>query len=316
MPSQSHALPRLLLVFLIAIGIGVPFIVWQRAGNAAAITGRPWDELSKAEQDEFSQKSYQELQETPVSSLGDLEGVRSHMSRIRWGVEGGVRAFNVDRQFEGTSAAAIDRQILIELASELIYYRYMQSDVEAYKRWRRDLGYALKPTDRLLKVWSVAQDYETVFEEQYPGDEHFEQVFDRFWAHGLSGINKANRVLGLCEGPGAAYIAFGKVSQNRPGDWPFPESAGAGRPGPVWVGTSASTHRDWWTAPHGEFADVLRGGQIIRVACLGIVVRYGDGIRLPMLLQFYQYPAGGQWWFRHFVVQNVPLNRNPGPTEF
>jgi len=205
-----------------------------------------------------------------------------------------------------------DRDELLRFVAEFLYYRYVQGSVDVYKRWRREHGYVLKPTDRLIKTWTVPEDYELFFGEPYPGDDAFERVFDRFWNDGLSRKGEASRVVGVCVDPEARGVAFGSTSVEDPGVGPFFE----GKLGVyLWLGRSGGTMRNWWSTPQGEFDDWLATVGRARLGTVSLIAQFESGDRFPMQVQFYQDPQSRKWWLLWITVNNV-LDNSVGATEY
>ncbi|MCC6285230.1 MAG: hypothetical protein IT439_08025 [Phycisphaerales bacterium] len=267
--------------------------------------GRPWLELSRKEQDELSKSSFASLRVRPIAQLTPAEVFETVNSLEAWsGPSPRLKQGEVRGDPNGRAA-------LIRLASDFLYHMFVQDDPAAYRAWRTSLGYTLVPTPFLIKGWTVPVDYETIFKEPYPGDDHFVSVFDAFWVR--ASATPSCRATGVCDGPGAAFVAFGQVAATNPGTWPSPRNV----PGlPVWVGSTALTNRNWWSAPHGGFAAVLKRKGTLRVAVVGLILEHADGVRAPVLLEFYQDGASDTWWIRNLIVQNPPFGRDNTAVEF
>lgn len=313
MPADAKPRRVALAAIIAAVVITIPLIVWMRAQERSTARGRPWGELSKPEQEDLSQAGYRRLPLRTLESLQSTDGVVAFLSGLpSLAGSAGAPVSHAPEEAQSGPGAAADRARLIQLSAELIWHRYMQHDVEVYKAWRRGMGDELKPTPRLMKIWTVASDYEIIFDEPYPGDDRFEEVFDRFWLQGIDGENRACRVTGICTGDGAEFLVFGSITAEEPGAWPRPQN----RDGvPIWVGSRSATFRNWWTPPR-ELPDLLADHPAVKVAVLGLIVSYADGVRLPMLIQYFQDPASGHWSIHHLVVQNEPDGRMLGPTEY
>jgi len=199
------------------------------------------------------------------------------------------------------AASPKDTEAIMQFVSELLVHRYVSDSVEEYKRWRRSRGYVLRPTRYLIEAYSVPEDYEIMFGEAYPGDDHFEKVFDRFWEYGLQRDDGSSRIVGVSRDPQTIVVAFGTISREAPGAWPIH----LGTLGlDLWRGRTGAELRNWWSPPSGEFSEWLQDQGTLRCAIVSIVCEFASGRRFPVHLRFCQDARTGRWWFVGMGVSN------------
>jgi len=200
-----------------------------------------------------------------------------------------------------------DVEAILRHTAELLYYRFAQDDVGAYKRWRFDRGYRLADAESMRRQ-AVPQGYKTLTGKEYPGDEHHEAVFDELWRLGLVNAEAAHRVVGLAADPTGLAVTFGRLTTHDPTGWPAVRGRLAED---VWHGRRAGGHRNWWISPSGGAREHLRKHGVTEVACVGVIAGYQRGDRYPMRLLFFKDEENGGWWLQAFQHLNFEYERFP-----
>jgi len=297
--NQAQALRTgkwVLAILVIAGALGL--VLWNL--QLIPRTSVPVSQMNEHQLEAYGQRVFRRFTIAPITDMEEPEEV----VRI-------LRDPVVDSQDPNQVPSDGDVQELLRLTGELLYMRYGQPSVDAYKRWRRGLGYRLEPTEYLIKAYTVPQDYEIIFGEPYPGDDRFEEVFDRFWEYGTGPERAGSRITGISMDPEARVVAFGRLSRENPGGWPIHD----GELGiDLWRGRSGAELRNWWTPPGGEFRRWLNEVGSARCAIVSLICEFASGRRLPVHLRFVQDPASQQWWFVGMGVSN-DVSQSVGTTE-
>lgn len=289
----------------LAGGAVVIAAVFLAAWNLQLIPGRVVSvgEMNANQLGVHGQRVYAKLAMTNISSTQSPDEV----ARL---LDGAV----VDDQGVARGAVAAsesETSALLRQAGELLFYRHVQPSVEAYKQWRRAAGYRLVPTEYLINGYTVPQDYELIFAEKYPGDDRFEEVFDRFWAFGIGPEREGSRIVGVSPAREARVVAFGRLSREDPGSWPLHDD-GLGIH--LWRARVGGELRNWWTPPGGELRPWLDEVGSARCAVVSLICEFASGRRFPIHLRYVQDPRSGNWWFVGMGVSN-DVDQTVGTTE-
>ncbi|MCE7970101.1 MAG: hypothetical protein DYG93_00275 [Leptolyngbya sp. PLA2] len=200
------------------------------------------------------------------------------------------------------AAADNDTLRLINLTGDTIYFRLIQQSPEAYRAWRESSGYVFRDAAAMRREL-VPQDYEFLFQESYPGDDHIVSVFDRLWTVARDRFNGAAMPVALpAEGTGLA-IAFGQIEFGQ--EIRLPVLSGT-LPGDVWMGRSQIGFRNWWSDPEGGAMQALQRHGRLRVALVGVILELQSGERYPFSFLYYQVPSGEWWLWRMNVLNTTP----------
>lgn len=194
-----------------------------------------------------------------------------------------------------------DRDAIVDLAAEFIYYRFAQGSVDEYKRWRRSRGEELIDPAR-LRGRQVPEDYVRCVGREYPGDAAAEAAFDDMWAVGRNAPAGGFKVGALASEPRGLCLALGELGPAGVGA--FPRLAGdLGEA--AWEGTRAGSFRVWWEHPTRSLTAAIKSSPRTRVATVGLIVELDDGKRLPLRLLLYQHPEERRWRLAGIQVTNA-----------
>lgn len=208
-------------------------------------------------------------------------------------------------------AAAAERDALLKHAGEFLYYRFVQPSPQAYRQWREANGYRFRDPEA-LRAGGLEAEYAYWFDEPYPGDPHFVEVFDRMWEGSLGFRGGRSRPVALAMERSGVEVAFGQVDIT----WAegFPRLSGE-YDAETWHGLQqVALARDWWTDPHGGIHEELHRsesverGARVRIALVGVVMEMLEGDRYPITLTFYQDDSGN-WWLWRMNALNVAMER-------
>ncbi|MEZ6243935.1 MAG: hypothetical protein R3B57_12935 [Phycisphaerales bacterium] len=232
-------------------------------------------------------KVYAKIPMTPLESFTSAEELRQSLLDI----------------VEGSEADASASEQIIAQAADLVYYRFCQSSPEEYAASRERWGYRRFSTAEMRRRM-VAEDYELIFHEPYPGDDKIEEVYRRLWQSSVERDGGVSRVVKMSATGMGAEIAFqdGMCLENM-GDWPR-LSGELGED--VWHGGGSGACRSWFVAPQGILPEGIRAsGRCARAALLGIVIEAENGVRYPIMMTLYQLKPGEPWWIAAFGRMNA-----------
>lgn len=282
---------RLRFGLVITVALAGAVLVLIRTGVLFHSVPRSVSEMSGAQLADYAQALYQQL---PMATADSL-----HSSEDYAGV---LRNAAIEVYDDWTEQEAIEaRDEIAAFVGAFLYQRFGQSSVESYKAWRREQGYELVPTSILIEGWQVPETYEYHYDEPYPGDDHFEEVFDRFWSRTRPDGEAPVQLVALASTVSGLDISFGVIGPEDPGNWHSLE----GELGfEVWHGRTSGTHRNWWSLPNGGFRDRLTRGQRLRVALVGMVMEFDNQVRLPLQLYLFYDSQSGLWRIKSLTVNN------------
>ncbi|MBX3363504.1 MAG: hypothetical protein KF866_01955 [Phycisphaeraceae bacterium] len=277
---------------------GVAIVALVRSGKLSAGKSIPVQKMSRAELASHTQVVLKPFPVTRFDATGALAEVREKMQQYAV-----LQPTSPGMARSSFPAGEVERQlpIVLELAADLVYHRFGQDDVHVYKAFRRSQGYELKPTDSLVNKWMIASDYQDMFHRPYPGNEHFERVFDEVWDFQKSFAGSRHMMAGLCLTPDTVVVSFYDKHYENPNT----DGRIDGTLGPrVWVGGASGSLRHWWTPGAEDLHAALRRRKVVRMATVGVVAVFNDGKRLPILVRMYLAPESGNWRYAGLHYQN------------
>jgi len=183
-----------------------------------------------------------------------------------------------------------------------MYYRFVQGSVTEYKRWRRSTGYHLRDLDELLDPWSIDVAYQYYFDAPFPADPDVESLFDTFWSVGLELGDGTNRPVSIASERKGLCAVTGVLTAGNP---EMRSLLGGELGAELWHGTISTTMRCWWMPPVNTHSLIARDGRV-RYADVGMVLKYADGSRKPLVLTMLRDPKTSTWFLEHVVVYNYP----------
>ncbi len=272
-----------MIVVCVAVLV-VSFAVWQ-----SRVLG-PWrDDGSPTYEQmvEAGRRVYTRVRMTPVDSYASADELRGALLHAVDGIQSDPRA----------------GEQIISQAADLLYYRFSQRSPEAYATSRESWGYRRFSTAEMRRRM-IAEDYEYIFGEPYPGDEQIEEVYRRLWLSSVERDDGASRIAKLSATGMGAEIAFAdRLCLENMGEWPR-LSGELGEE--AWHGKGSGACRSWFSAPHGTLAEGLQAsGDCARAALLGIVIEAENGVRYPIVMTFYQLEPGEAWWIAAYGWMNA-----------
>jgi hypothetical protein len=242
---------------------------------------------------EEGQREYKTIKMTPISALGSIESVRANLDAA---------------VFTGTppeGAGGVDS--VLDAAAEFIYYRYVNTSVEEYKRWRRSRGYSMIPWGILRDTFHAHNVYEHLRGEPVPEGMGPETIFDRAWEAVLTFDGGAIRPVAIAAEAKGLTGVFGELTKADP----YTRKAFEGpMRWELWRGGVAGTSTNWWSMALSR-QDLLNRYARISYADLGIVVEFASGMRVPIALTFYWDPSVSRWRIEHYNMYNCPPERFP-----
>lgn len=198
-----------------------------------------------------------------------------------------------------TGASGLSRRdvdLLAQLASEFLYYRYVAASPDAYIQWMDRNDYRWIDQKR-MQAYMIEPDWAHFYpDEAFPGFDSPEIVFSRFWQRqeGEDSI----RVVAVSDHEASVAIVAGtaqwpKVSHPMPPD--TTEMAWSGNMG---------TMRRWFEPRSHEFRQFAERVGTIEVATVAFVVEREGGRRDPLALFVYKGPDK-RWYIRSVVAINA-----------
>lgn len=190
---------------------------------------------------------------------------------------------------------------LCELAAEFVYWRFVNDDPVKYRAWRASRSERFRPKEELTQRLYIPSDYESVYQEPFPG---FEPAFDRMFTDSTRRGDGKNTPVGICLGPRGIRIAAARINPNID-EWPVPLGDESDRE--YWFGIFNGAMRNWFTSPTA-FRDLYTRGDELLGATVATVMSFADGSRRPVMLFLYFDPAIGAWSIDKVATYNTPMD--------
>jgi hypothetical protein len=285
---------RLKLLLVLSIASGAALLGLHRAGLVRPRSSTLDETALRATPFAEAQAVFRSVRTAPVQDLHSAADFAELLGRA-----------TVERSRVGPGPD--DVPALLRHTAELMFHRFIDPEVSAYRSWRESLGYRLADAETMRRE-GVPVHYELFIGRPYPGDAEFDAVHDQMWTQSLDNRGRSHRVRAFATEPKGVAVNFGRITTRSPLSWP----AAAGLlPSEVWHGASGGGHRDWWAPPGGRAAEHLRRHGSLNVASVAVIAEFERGDRYPIRLLYFQDPRTGRWWLEALQLLNAPYERFP-----
>jgi hypothetical protein len=238
------------------------------------------------------QRAYRTVQMEPLQEVDSPEALRSRFLAM-WNL-----------QATASRLSRTEAETLLSLAAELVYYRFVQESHEVYVQQFLSWGYRMKDPAELRRAF-VHKDFEHLFGERYPGDDHLEHIFQRMWMANRIAWGGNSRPRALASGPEGLAIGVGWLDRGEQLEQPRLS-------GPLseeyWHGLTQGGLRLWWADPRGGVREELRRQERVPIAMVGVLMEFPGGDRYPFTISFYR-DRKGKWWIWRLNILNVAPDR-------